>query len=294
MSNKHRDLTPTAFQSFLDTEALIGLSDREKATLFTELNSELDSEVESVRVQQLYLLRHRQTIQERSTALYAANEDLSISTSKRLRADAFVYTADANTSLYEGGLNATWTPSTSNIFKGTFTFDGSAGFNNAENKSWFPLKYSPAAGESDFSEYKGFEFTSKVVSVAGQSSMYGGVFVFQDKVKCEHKLDIDSNKSHFKNPGNMYFRKKATDIPPATEVIDYAGNDEDLIFAIRPVYRMYAKMANKMPDGTDRVVSDIHLLDAPKACKHLSLSQIQAIDPDGKKWAPTKTRWQRA
>ena len=54
---------------------------------------------------------------------------------------------------------------------------------------------------------------------------------------------------------------------------------------------MYGKMVNKMADGTDRVVSDIHLLDAPKACTHLTLAQIQAIDPDAKKWAPTKTRW---
>ena len=288
---KLRDRTTTNFQTYLDSEVLVGLTDREKSTTFTELQNEIENEYETVRLQTVALLKHKQKIQDLATTLHTDNEDLSITTSKRLRADAFSYTADPNTTLYEGGLNATWTPDNTDVFKGVFTFQGASGFNNAEIKSWFPLKYQPPAGETDFSEYKGFEFTSKVLSVAGQSSQYGGVFVFQNKVKCEHKLDDDSNKSHFRNPGNMYFRKKAADVPPANSAINFAGSDEDLIFAIRPAYRLYAKMVNKMEDGTNRVVSDIHLLDNPKACTHLTLAQIQAIDPDAKKWAPTETRW---
>ena len=287
---KLRERTAAEFQTYLDTEVLVGLSDREKSTTFTELANEIESEYEAIRVQQVALLKHKVKIQNLASTLHDNNEDLSITTSKRIRADALSYVADPNTSLYEGGLSATWTPS-SDVFKGTFSFDGASGFNNAENKSWFPLKYTPPAGESDFSEYKGFEFTSQITSVAGQSKMYGGVMVYQDKVKCEHRIDADSNKSHFRNPGNQYFRKKGTDFAPCQDLVNYAGVDEDLIFAIRPAYRMYAKMVNKMPDGTDRIVSDIQLLDAPKACTHLTLAQIQAIDPDGKKWAPTKTRW---
>ena len=291
MSKKHREQTTAEFQSYLDTELLIGLSDREKSTTFTELTVKLDKEFEETRAQRQRLLYHKKQVATLAETLHTNNEDLSTMGSKRIRADAFSYTADPNTTLYEGGLSATWTPSVTNVFKGVFTFDGSAGFNNVENKSWFPLVYSPPAGEEDLSAYKGFEFTSKVLSVAGTSVMYGGVYVFQEKVKCEHQLDADSNKTHFRNPGNQYFRKKGTDFAPCQDVIDYAGEDEDLIFAIRPAYRMYAKMVNKMENGTDRIVSDIQLLDAPKACTHLTLAQIQAIDPDGQKWAPTKTRW---
>jgi len=291
MSKKHREQTTAEFLSYLDTELLIGLSDREKSTTFTELTAKLDKEFEETRAQRQRLLYHKKKIAALAETLHADNEDLSTMGSKRIRADAFTYAADANTTLYEGGLSATWTPSGSNVFKGTFSFDGAAGFNNAENKSWFPLKYTPPAGEEDFSEYKGFEFTSKVLSVAGSSSMYGGVMVFTEKLKSEHRIDEDSNKSHFRNPGNQYFRKKGTDFAPCQDLINYAGEDEDLIFAIRPAYRLYAKLVNKMEDGSDRTVSDIQLLDAPKACTHLTLTQIQAIDPDGQKWAPTKTRW---
>ena len=195
MSKKHRELTTAEFQSYLETELLIGLSDREKSTTFTELTAELEKEFEETRAQRQRLLYHKKKIAALAETLHASNEDLSTIGSKRSRADAFTYTADGNTTLYEGGLSATWTPSGSNVFKGTFTFDGSSGFNNAENKSWFPLVYTPPAGEEDLSAYKGFEFTSKVLSVAGTSVMYGGVMVFQDKVKCEHKLDADA-KSH--------------------------------------------------------------------------------------------------
>ena len=107
---KLRDRTTTNFQTYLDSEVLVGLTDREKSTTFTELQNEIETEYETVRLQTVALLKHKQKIQDLATTLHTDNEDLSITTSKRLRADAFSYTADPNTTLYEGGLNATWTP----------------------------------------------------------------------------------------------------------------------------------------------------------------------------------------
>jgi hypothetical protein len=89
----------------------------------------------------------------------------------------------------------------------------------------------------------------------------------------------------------MYFRKKACDQPPASDVIDFVGDDEDLIFSIRPAYRLYTKMSNRGPDGVDRAVSDIHLLDGVRAIRHMTAAQITSLDSGAQKWVSTRKRW---
>ena len=289
MPKAHKQRTDAEFETYVDGELLPGLQDAEKSISYQELERQIQEEMDEVVAQRIQLLKHKKNIDSRVTALHAANEDLR-KVRKRIRADQFSYTADPNTSQYEGGLNATWTPDGSNPYKGVFRFEGSAGFNNAENKSWFPLKYVPT--DSDFSEYKGFEFSARVDSIAGTPVTYPAVVGWGENLqRCEHQLDADSDATHFRNPGKMYFRKKACDQPPASDVIDFVGDDKDLIFSVRPGYRLYTKMITRGTDGVDRTVSNIQLLDSVKAIRHMTAAQITSQDSDAKKWVSTRKRW---
>ena len=142
MPTRLRDRSDTDFASYLDSEVLVGLRDSEKSVYFQELERQLDAESTQASTERTQLSRHKRKVKERIETLHAGNDDLR-KVRKRIRADAFTYTADPATSLYEGGLSATWTPDATDPFKGIFHFDGTAGINNAANKSWFPLKYAP-------------------------------------------------------------------------------------------------------------------------------------------------------
>lgn len=289
MPKRHRDLSSAEFDSYLEGELLVGLRDSEKSISYQELERQLGIERADAAEKSHRLRKHARRVRDLVEALHQNNDDLR-KVHKRVRADAFSYAAEPGVPLYEGGLSATWTPDPDNSFRGTFTFDGAAGFTEpSDDKSWFPLKHVPT--DRDFSEYDGFEFTVQYKVVGGTPGMYPAVMGYRKSVKCEHRLDADSTETHYQSPGNMYFRKKACDQPPADAVINFAGKDKDLLFSIRPGFRMYAKMVNKMPDGTDRTVSDIQCLDVPKAIVHMSEAEIAAVDDDAQKWAPTKTRW---
>ena len=76
MSKKHREQTTAEFQSYLDTELLIGLSDREKSTTFTERTVKLDKEFEETRAQRQRLLYHKKQVATLAETLHTNNEDL--------------------------------------------------------------------------------------------------------------------------------------------------------------------------------------------------------------------------